>query len=200
MVIAVSGQEVTTDGGAGFSNTDIHRQIQKDLIKYTADSLAYVLNTQGIPPWVEHRFGASAVYESAIVGWDVNPPKDRNNEASAMTAAASAIKGLKEALAPFGLQPNVQQILADLNISFERAAVRTEVAKLDLAPTDVAVAITVDEVRENKGLAPLGGERGELMIGEAREKAKITTAEIAAEAAPVTAPVAAPTVPENPNG
>lgn len=192
MILAVSGQEVTTDGGAGFSNTDVHRQIQKDLIKATGDFLAYALNTQGIPPWVEKRFGADAVNESAIVEWDVNPPKDRNNEAMAMMAAGTAIKTLKEALAPFGLQPNVKQILAELNISTIDADVKTEVAKLDLAPTDVAVAITVDEVRANKNLAPLGGERGSLMIGEAREKAKIVTAEIAAEAQPEpTAPTAA---------
>jgi phage gp29-like protein len=109
MIIAVAGQTVTVDGGAGFSNSDIHRTIRADLIKETADSLAFTLNTQGIPVYVAIRWGEDAILNMpCVVEWDVTPPKDRNSEATSMVTSATAITQLHEALAPFGLQLNVE--------------------------------------------------------------------------------------------
>lgn len=108
MIIAVAGQTVTTDGGAGFQNSDIHKSIRADLIKATADGLAYTINTQGIPAFIALRFGAEVEdpdelmflldERATVMEWDVTPPKDRNSEASSMVTAANAIKTLKEAL------------------------------------------------------------------------------------------------------
>ncbi len=90
-VIAVAGQEVTTDGGTGFSNADIHKSIRADLIKETADALAYTINTQGLPPWIVARFGEAALENSALVEWDVTPAKDLNAKATAMVGACNVI-------------------------------------------------------------------------------------------------------------
>jgi hypothetical protein len=38
--------------------------------------------------------------------------------------------------------------------------------KLTLAPTDIAKAITIDEVRRSQGLEPIGGEEGEKKLGD----------------------------------
>jgi len=102
MIIATAGQMVTTDGGTGFANADIHKSIRADLIKATADALAYTINTQGIPQWVVKRFGIEALDESAIVSWDVEPPKDLKSAADAMLGFANALKALTEAMAPYG--------------------------------------------------------------------------------------------------
>jgi hypothetical protein len=99
MIIAVAGQSVTVDGGAGFQNSDIHKSIRADLIKDTADGLAYTLNTQGLPAFVAARWGEDAIEERpVVVEWDVTPPKDRNAEALSLVSAANAIKLLREAL------------------------------------------------------------------------------------------------------
>jgi hypothetical protein len=98
-IICIAGQEVTTDGGAGFSNANIHKAIRADLIKATADALAYTINTQGIPPWVANRWGEAALATSPCVEWDVTPPTDRANDANALVQLAAAIKGLDEAFA-----------------------------------------------------------------------------------------------------
>lgn len=99
MIIAVAGQSVTTDGGAGFQNSDVHKSIRADLIKQTADDLAYSLNTQGIPAFVASRFGEDAIEDKpCVVEWDVTPPKDRTAEATALVTVANAIKLLREAL------------------------------------------------------------------------------------------------------
>lgn len=110
MIIAVTGQMVTTDGGAGFQNSDIHKSIRADLIKETADALAYTINTQGIPPWVAKRFGDDALDESALVEWDVTPPKDQKAAAEALEAAGLAITALTAALQPYGKTLDVAEV------------------------------------------------------------------------------------------
>jgi len=100
-MIAIAGQTVTTDGGAGFQNSDIHKTIRADIIKAIADGVAHTANTQGLPPWVVNRWGKEALRTRATVEWDVTPPKDRNAEATAMVTFSNAIKGLREALAPY---------------------------------------------------------------------------------------------------
>lgn len=109
-VIAVCGQTVTTDGGAGFSNSDIHKSIRADLIQSTADALAHTLNTQGIPPFVLKMFGEEALRNPAVVMWDVTPPKDRSAEASSLGMVATAIVQLTEALAAHGRELDVDTV------------------------------------------------------------------------------------------
>lgn len=106
--ICVAGQTVTVDGGAGFQNSDIHKSIRSDLIKSTADGLAYTINTQGIPGFIVRRWGESALERGAVVEWDVTPPKDRNSEASALVQVAAAIAQLTEALRAHGTQLDVR--------------------------------------------------------------------------------------------
>ncbi len=107
MIIAVAGQEVSTGGGAGFQNQDIHQSIRADLIKETADGLAYTINTQGIPPYVVNVWGEGALAQSACVEWDVTPPGDRTKEASAIGTAAQALTQCADALEKFGRKVDV---------------------------------------------------------------------------------------------
>lgn len=123
MIIAVAGQTVTTDGGAGFQNSDIHRTIRSDLIKATADALAYTINTQGIPPYVIEHFGEDALVDSPVVEWDVAPPKDRTAEATAFTQAGNAIKTLDEALAAHGKRVDAKALCTQFGIAIEDAEV-----------------------------------------------------------------------------
>ena len=115
--MAIAGQLVTTDGGAGFQNSDIHKSIRADLIKKTADSLAYTINTQGLPYYVLARFGEEALEKGGvIVEWDVTPPKDRNSEASALATVANAIKQLTEALAVHGMTLDADTLAARFGV------------------------------------------------------------------------------------
>jgi len=117
MIIAVAGQTVTVDGGAGFQNSDIHKSIRADLIKETADGLAYTINTQGIPTFIALRWGPEAIESKAtIVEWDVTPPKDRNSEATSLVTAANAITLLSAALAATGQQLDVAALCTQFGI------------------------------------------------------------------------------------
>ena len=110
MILALAGQTVTTDGGAGFANADIHKSIRADLIKATADALAYTINTQGLPPWVVTKYGVDAIETRALVEWDVEPAKDRLAEAKSLIAVANAIGLLRQNLQPYGRDVDVVSI------------------------------------------------------------------------------------------
>lgn len=115
MIIAVAGQTVTVDGGTGFANADIHKSIRADLIKSTADGLAYTVNTQILPQWVETLVGpdasdeevAAALRDCPTVEWDVAPPRDRKVEAEVLSALGAGVQALRAALAGSGRDVDV---------------------------------------------------------------------------------------------
>lgn len=117
MIIAIAGQTVTVDGGAGFQNSDIHKTIRADLIKATGDGLAYTINTQGLPVFIMLRFGEEALESKAtVMFWDVTPPKDRNSEATSMVTAANGIKLMSEALQLYGMQLDIAAVTTQYGI------------------------------------------------------------------------------------
>lgn len=124
-VMAVCGQTVTTDGGTGFANADVHRSIRADLIKATADALAYTINTQVLPAWIWSRFGEEALVgeNGALVEWDVTPPQDKTKEAAALTSTASAITQLTAALKEHGLELDAEALTTRFGIPVKRKPV-----------------------------------------------------------------------------
>lgn len=116
MIIAVAGQTVTTDGGAGFSNADVHKSIRADLIQATAQSLAYTVNTQGIPAYVASVFGEERLDECPVVDWDTTPPKDLTATATALAAAGQAITSVRTALAEDGLTLDTRAMCSQYGI------------------------------------------------------------------------------------
>jgi phage gp29-like protein len=116
-VLALAGQVVTTTGGTGFANADVHKSIRADLIKETADGLCHTLNTQGLPYFVACVFGPAAVTQRLVsVEYDVTPPKDLNAGAAAMVTVSNAVTSLTTALAPSELTPNVRQLIDQFGI------------------------------------------------------------------------------------
>jgi hypothetical protein len=130
VIIAVAGQTVTTDGGTGFANADIHKTIRADLIKSDGTSLAYTINTQGLPQWVITHYGEEALADMATVEWNTDPPKDQNQAAQALVGAANAITTLTQALAPSGRQVDVDALCT-------RFGVPLLPATNDVAPSNV---------------------------------------------------------------
>jgi hypothetical protein len=112
-MIGLVGQIVTVDGGAGFSNADVHATVRADMIEETGDGLAFTLNTQALPAWANAKFGAN---RCAYVSYDTTPAKNLKAEAESMSAAATAIEDLTRGLAPHGLEPDVSTIAAKLGV------------------------------------------------------------------------------------
>lgn len=122
IVITIAGQTVTTDGGTGFSNADIHKSIRADLIQADADALAATLNEQAIPVWANERFGAAAAEKHLTCGWDVTPPADLTKEASVLQLAAQAVEQLNKALAEYGQRVDMTEIARRFGVPVEKLA------------------------------------------------------------------------------
>lgn len=97
IVVCISGSTVLVDGGTGFANADVHKSIRADLIQSTADGLAFTINSQGLPAWIAGRWGIGALDNPATMAWDVTPPRDRAQEATALGQVATAVQMLREA-------------------------------------------------------------------------------------------------------
>lgn len=171
MIIAVAGQTVTTDGGAGFSNADVHKSIRSDLIQATAQGLAYTVNTQGIPAYVASVFGVERLGDCPVMNWDTTPPKDQNAAASALLMAGQAIEAARKALANGGLELDVRGTAEQFGIKVAGELERGEPSALQLAPTDIAKVVLVKEARESQGLPPIGDERDDKTVSELGETA-----------------------------
>lgn len=115
-IIAICGQTVTTDAGAGFSNADIHKSIRADIIKSTADALAHTINTQVIPQFVLARWGEERLLSSPAIEWDTKPPKDLKESAEATGAFGDALAKANASLLPYGKRVDATELAAQFAI------------------------------------------------------------------------------------
>jgi len=66
------------------------------------------------------RYGIDAIESmSTVMEWDVTPPKDRNSEATSMVTTGNAIKGLSEALQPYGVRLDIAAITSRYAVPIE---------------------------------------------------------------------------------
>jgi hypothetical protein len=94
--IALTGQEVTTTGGAGFQNSDVQRVIRSDITQATGENLAYTVNTQVLPWTLAQRFGEGALDAGTCMGWVTKQPKDQEATARMLGTFADALEKLKK--------------------------------------------------------------------------------------------------------
>jgi hypothetical protein len=176
MATALCGSAVMLQGTAGFSNMDVFRVVQTDLIKTSADAWDHTENTQIFPAFIAGRWGTEAIRNATTVETDVAAPRDRKVEADTMVSLSNAITGLVNAIAAaqkaagvkHAVALNVNELLARFGLPVVDAppAETTPTVSLTLAPTDVAKVVRVDEARTSQGLAPIGDDRGTLTISE----------------------------------
>jgi hypothetical protein len=115
-VVCVAGQTVTTDGGSGFANAEIHKTIRADLIQSTADGLSLTLNEQGLLPYVNERWGGGALDEAPWLEWDVSPPREMKAQADSLMSAALAILNLNQALVAYGHRVDIHEMCTRFGI------------------------------------------------------------------------------------
>lgn len=159
-MIAVAGQVVTVTGGTGFANADVHKSIRADLIKTTADRLAFTISTQAIPPYVEANFGEEFLEESPSVEWDTTPPGDLKADADAIAGAARAIQEMNAALTQYGVRVDALAVATKFGVPVQALESKIEAPSVALAPTDVVKIVKVNEARAATGLGPLTDENG----------------------------------------
>lgn len=134
-MVAVAGQLVTTTGGSGFQNADVFRSIREDLIKNDGESLAYTINTQGLPKYIADHFGIDAITKRATrVEWDTKVPKELEAEARTFLSLAQALAQLAEVLQGTDKRVNLDELATRFALPLVSTADETEGAAASSAP------------------------------------------------------------------
>lgn len=107
IMVSLAGQIVTTTGGAGFANADIHATIRGDLIEGDGKKLGNTCSDQILPHLLAGRV---ANPRCARVAWDTAKPTSKKEAAEAFSAAAKAITELVQALTPHGIAVDVREL------------------------------------------------------------------------------------------
>lgn len=110
-MVAIAGQVVTTTGGTGFANADVHKTIREDLIKRDGESLAYTVNTQILPQYVARRYGPNAMMNRPVsVDWDTSTPKELESQARTMLTVTQAMSAMTALLEGSGAELNFDEM------------------------------------------------------------------------------------------
>lgn len=128
---ALLGNTVMLDGGVGFQNADIFRMMTQNSIRTNAESIAHVLNTQGLPGWIASRWGEEALDDAVGVEYDTSAPQDRKVEADTLTSLGNGIGKLQEVLALQKRTLNIDELATRFGIPVVELN-----PELHAAPTD----------------------------------------------------------------
>ncbi len=156
--IAIAGQTVTTDGGAGFSNADVHELIREDILQDVADAIAHTLNTQGLTVFSFLRVGDPT---KATIEYVTKKPKDHEAQGRTMQITANGIAQLRAALGPDGKKPNILEITTQFGIPIVDMTPE-EISKFEAAQKPMAAGATAEQVATLDDETPPGrtGDRG----------------------------------------
>jgi len=157
LMIALSGQTVTTEGGAGFSNSSIHEAIRSDIIQFGASGLARTLIDQVLPWWqLENAWDAESRGLDIRVAYDTTSPADIKRAAETGTIA---FQGLASAQTAGVLgRVDVDAYLAKCGIPLLPAAYRVN-APPPALPTTRRVRQLVAPPRREAPAVPLAPSR-----------------------------------------
>src|ERR1700689_3430732 len=111
-MVGITGQQVTTTGGSGFANAEFPNQIREDLIEQDAESLAYTVNTQGLPSYIARNYGGwgEVTSRATNVRWVTGKPKELSDQSKTLLQTAQAITALLQALAVSGRELDINAL------------------------------------------------------------------------------------------
>jgi hypothetical protein len=152
--VVLAGQTVTTEGQSGFSRGNIHERIARDLIRFGSETLSTALREQALMPWASDNFGDPQ--RAPWPEWDTKPPEDKKQTAETTRVLGDAIGKLDDVLAAAGQRVDSVTLLQSAGVPLVPLATSGDVApNVELAPTDVAKVVRVNEARASAGLGPL---------------------------------------------
>lgn len=154
IAVVLAGQIVTTEGTPGFNKGSIHETIKADTIGFTAKSTSLCLYDQSLKPSAGLWYGD--VNAAPKPQWDTTLPEDQKAKVDAMQGAGLAIKTLDEVLASSGVRVNALALTDRFGIPTVTLPHQDAKApNVQLAPTDVAKVVRVNEARAAAQLGPL---------------------------------------------
>lgn len=171
------GSDGTMTRGTGVYSAPIFAGVRRDLVDRMLKAMVRGVNMGHVAPWLWMNFGASIDAARAAGEWvdpvlDIPlPDPDGDARIKSYSDRVTAFHTIiaAERSGGFDVTPErVRQLAASLDIDAPTLAPKAAIpaARLELAPTDIARVVRVDEVRASQGLGPIGDDRGALTIGQ----------------------------------
>ena len=145
--IGLTGNVVTTEGSSGFSGPDVHERVAGSFKSFYAISWATWCAKYPLRLWAEDCAGQGAGVDQV---YDTESPAEKEARGKAFGELGEGLSKLKDGLDAFAMELEPGSLLTLLSKQGLRARPKpgtTKAVKLDLAPTDLAKAFTIDEVR-----------------------------------------------------
>lgn len=170
--IGLLGQKTTVTGTSGFSKGNVYEQIASIQRQFYADACAEFLNRCVFAQWARDCLGPRG---ECAIEIDAESPAEKKERAEGLELLGKALVSLQSGADAVGCDVDRADAIRIARSSGVRLvpkpATTAAKARLDLAPTDVAKAITVDETRASQGLPPAGGAFGQKHLAEVGEPA-----------------------------
>lgn len=168
------GSDGTMTRGTGVYSAPIFAGVRRDLVDRDLKAMVRAVNQGHVAPWLDANFSASIAVAGGWVEPVLDIPLPDPDGDARQASIATRMKAVVDQVAAertagcVVTQERVNQIADSLGVDAPTLAdmAATPVARLDLAPTDIARVVTVDEARRSRDLPPLGDERGAMMIAE----------------------------------
>ncbi len=99
IAVCVLGQNLTTEvKGGSKAAAQVHENVRRDFLRADAAALSATLYRQVFLPWARINWGDEAL--APVPRWNVEPPDDRKETATALAQLATALQAFQEAGAP----------------------------------------------------------------------------------------------------
>jgi|GEM_PF-3459038 phage gp29-like protein len=131
IAVVVLGQNLTTEvsaqTGGSRAAAKVHDEIRQDILKADVEVLSSVIKTQILTPFVFYNFAHDAEklgipWDSLVpdVTWNVEPPDDKQQNANALSAIATAVSAFFTAQAPVDYAALLERFDIPIQEKFKR--------------------------------------------------------------------------------
>jgi len=130
--IALAGSTVAVEGGSGFVNASIYRDIAADKTASISEAWATCLHEQGIRPWVDSL--GQQRDRAPWARWDVRSPEQKEGDSKALSALAEAVGKLDSMLARRGRKVDLEALLEEAGQSLPTVPIDATAPRDNVTP------------------------------------------------------------------
>jgi len=163
--ITLTGNNLTTQIDAGsLAAAQVGGEVKRERTMGDAQTLSTELRVQFLDWWVRYNYGDNSQDITPWPHWDVDPPVDLKLNAETLEHLGRAVAGLKavdltiDDIERFGVsratEPGVAPQGPGPAPGDGDPMLPTDAGTVELAPTDIALVVTVDEARASQSLPP----------------------------------------------
>ncbi len=169
VMVRLTGNKVMVEGSPGFSKGDFQQRVTSSMRQSYARDWSDCARNQGISWWTADNYPGEL---APSVEYNTDPPEDQDAQIKRIAECGKALSELRTGLDDVGFEIDDDEGVASLVARTAGLKIKRKqtsnviVAKLDLAPTDIAKVVRVDEARASQQLPPIGDDRGHKMISE----------------------------------